>query len=226
MKKRVLALVLPMLLCGCGADRTETTSSEPTGSVEETEVTSETAASLVDEYICGLPEIAFNFETEETFLASEFCEKMLHEGVVPHVLTYDPAKYELKKILADASFYEYQFLNKENGVGVSCTVSYYIQEIGLFDLYSGIPLHDRENDVRTTVDKDGETYDVYIAKSDYSETGRYTLQYLPLHDFSLSIRSDASTPEEALAYIHEFDLVPVEEGTVATEVSVESDTAS
>ena len=85
---------------------------------------------------------------------------------------------------------------------------------------------DTSGDSIVTVEKDGVNYDVYVSKTILVDYDEYSIAYIPFEGYILDIHPRVSTPEEALAYIHEFDLVPVEEGTVATEVSVESDTAS
>ncbi|MBE6826090.1 MAG: hypothetical protein E7511_04305 [Ruminococcus sp.] len=205
MKKRVLALVLPMMLCGCSAEAAvESKSTEPVMHVN------------IDDTI--------PYQDVPAFLASDFCKEMRESGYTVYVPEFDAEKYDFVKVESHRSFYNFFFDEKGTSKRINYQITYNTFEKTVEE-FTGNVL-DTSGDIFTTVEKDGVEYDVYIPKTPYMTETEYNLQYIPFEKYHVYILCKTSTPEEALAYIHDFDLVPVEEGTVATEVSVESDTAS
>ncbi|MBQ7003520.1 MAG: hypothetical protein IJN57_06090 [Oscillospiraceae bacterium] len=226
MKKRIYVLALTMLLCGCGANRTdlkemETTTLNPTIASVETTETPETATNKI--YDVEL-KTSTEYGSFEGFLRSDFCKKMRQDGFTVYALSYDEERFTGKGVTSDACFYKMGFRDALSEKGVICTITYNAYQKTAEELHKN--KWDTSGDSIVTVEKDGVNYDVYVSKTILVDYDEYSIIYIPFEGYTLSIRASASTPEEALAYIHEFDLVPVEEGTVATEVSVESDTAS
>ena len=226
MKKRIYVLALTMLLCGCGANRTdlkerETTALNPTIASVETTDTQETTAN----YIC---EVDLNRSVEygsfEGFLRSDFCKEMRENGYTPYAISYDEERYELKGVRSDPGFYVMGFRDKYNpdGKGVSCTILYNAPEKTASELSRN--KWDTSGDSIVTVEKDGVNYDVYVSKAILVDYDEYSIVYIPFEGYTLSIRASASTPEEALAYIHEFDLVPVTAEGEITETTAAQET--
>ncbi|MBQ7003523.1 MAG: hypothetical protein IJN57_06105 [Oscillospiraceae bacterium] len=214
MKKRIYVLALIMLLCGCGSqqvppEETVLTTTQPEKIVE----TQDTETTPLETVL----EVDLNTTTKygdfEGFLKSDFCKEMRENGYAPYAISYDEERYELKGVTADGCFYSMGFRNKQGGKGVYCAISFGSYET-VDDLTANV--WDTSGDSFATVDKNGVSYDVYIAKTPYIDYDVYAISYIPFSGYKMYIHADASTPEEALAYIHEFDLVPVTaEGEIA-----------
>ncbi len=196
MKKiKYIGAALTLLLCGCGA-------SAENGIESTTE-------KVWPEYYVEVYN-GKDYGSESKFFSSDFVGQMRDEGYTPYRLSYDTERFEFYRIQSDATFYEYRLKDKANGNDVTCTVAYHVEYLKHpSDAFANADLTDQ--DVVTTVEKDGASYEVYISKKPFVDYEAYNIVYLPFEGYKVSIYADASTPEEALAYIHEFDLVPVEE---------------
>ncbi len=148
------------------------------------------------------------YDMVSAFLASSFCGKMREEGFTTYLLAYDDERFELMGMWSDANFYVYNLWDTVTNESLHCTISYntYMTEIGQMDDNLRVPI----DQVFTTAEKDGVTYDVYVASGAFEETPCYSVSYLPMEKYALSIRTSESTPEEALNYFHAFNLVPME----------------
>ncbi len=168
------------------------------------ETTEETKESVSSMEIARIVE----YDTVDEFLASDFCKKMKEDGFTPYILSYDEERFELKGMHSDASFYVFGFHDKEKDQGVSCTLMYntYMTDVEQMMDNIRVPVEH----VFTTVEKDGVSYEVYAGDAPFDEWVLYNMGYLPFEKWRMSINSDSPTPEEAIAYIHEFDLVPAE----------------
>ncbi|MBE6826091.1 MAG: hypothetical protein E7511_04310 [Ruminococcus sp.] len=217
MKKRIYVLALTMLLCGCGSqqvppEETVLTTTQP----EEIVETKNTESTPLETVL----EVDLNTTTQygsfEGFLRSDFCKKMQQDGFTTYALSYDKERFVERGMMSDASFYTMGFNDKNNpeGRGVVCTITYNAYEKTAEELAGN--KWDTSGDSIVTVEKDGVKYDVYVSKTILVDYDEYSIIYIPFEGYTLSIRASASTPEEALAYIHEFDLVPVTaEGEIA-----------
>lgn len=193
-KLLVLLMCMSLFLCGCSA-LTDGGSS----AVKET----------FPEYYAD-EETRVRYENESEFLDSDFCDEMKQNGYTIYQLSYDEERYELLGMLSDRNLYKYQLTDKETGAEVDYSICY---NVGYLEHPSDAFANadDTSKDVSTTVEKDGQGYDVYISRTPYVEEDEYGIVYLPFEDYKVSIYADAPTPEDALAYIHDFDLVPAEE---------------
>ncbi len=201
--KRLIAIcLLTCMITGCGV-------AEENKSEQMVETVQNTVSDTEEEIICALPDTTVYYDSEQAFLASDFCYEMQQKGYEPYLLSYDKERFEFCQMWSDASFYVYALIDKNNGAGVDYTITYETHERTASELNQNTA--DKSGDSIVTVEKDGSSFDVYIAKSPYIDYDQYSIQYLPFTAYRVSIHARASTPEEALAYIHEFDLVPVEE---------------
>ncbi len=205
--------LIAVMLCGCGA----ATKKEDKTTSKATEISESQEMSLSDEMIVEDmvdEDTKLWYDTDEEFLSSVFCADMRQDGYVPCLLSYDKEHYELDKISSSAHTYVFYLLDKTLNVGVHYSISYDVYERTASELCANKTQKDEDSIV--SVDKDGVSYDVYISKTPYIDYDQYGILFLPSDGYKVSIYADASTPEEALAYIYEFDLVPVtEEGEIA-----------
>ncbi len=226
MKKRtyLFSLILAFCCCGCNQNPTEPEETDAS-TAQATEVPTEQVTEIPTETPTTPPTSApeeetteyiedvdlartVEYDTVDEFLASDFCKKMKEDGFTPYVLAYDEERFELKGMHSDASFYVFGFHDKEKDQGVSCTIMYntYMTDIEQMMDNIRVPVEH----VFTTVEKDGVSYEVYAGDAPFDEWVLYNMGYLPFEKWQMSIKSDSPTPEEAIAYIHEFDLVPAE----------------
>ena len=226
MKKHIYVLALTMLLCGCVSqqvppEETVLTTTQP----EEIVETQDTETTPLETVLEVDLKTGMQYGDFKGFLRSDFYKKMQQDGFTTYALSYDKDRFVERGMSSDACFYTMGFddKNKPDGWGVVCTITYNAYEKTAEELAGN--KWDTSGDSIVTVEKDGVNYDVYISKTPLVDYDEYSIAYIPFEGYTLDIHASASTPEEALAYIHEFDLVPVEEGTVTTEVTVESDTA-
>ncbi|MBQ7013730.1 MAG: hypothetical protein IJN11_07445 [Oscillospiraceae bacterium] len=216
MKKQAFVLALAMLLCGCSANQTkpkemETTTLNPTIASVETTETPETATNKI--YDVEL-KTSTEYGSFEGFLRSDLCKKMQQDGFTVYALSYDEERFTGKGVTADACFYMMGIRDALTEKGVICSITYnsYVKTAEELSRNAW----DTSGDSIVTVEKDGVNYDVYISKTPYVDYDEYSIAYIPFEGYILDIHPRASTPEEALAYIHEFDLVPVTaEGEIA-----------
>ncbi len=215
MKKRIYVLALTMLLCGCGSqqvppEETVLTTTQP----EEIVETQDTETTPLETVL----EVDLNTTTKygsfEGFLRSDFCKKMQQDGFTVYALSYDEERFTGKGVTSDACFYMMGIRDALTEKGVICSITYnsYVKTAEELSRNAW----DTSGDSIVTVEKDGVNYDVYISKTPYVDYDEYSIAYIPFEGYILDIHPRASTPEEALAYIHEFDLVPVTaEGEIA-----------
>ncbi len=214
MKKYLSIVMFCVLLTGCGA-------AEETLVKKEMNMQSAASDSEQDKIVCALPETTIYYDSEAAFLASDFCAEMQQKGYTPYLLSYDEERYEFCQMWSDASFYVYSLIDKTEDEGVTYTISYETYERTATELNQNKA--DKSGDSIVTVEKDGMSYDVYISKSPYIDYDRYSIQYLPFMEYKVSIHAGATTPEAALAYIHEFDLVPaVAQESTSEEIPAET----
>ena len=212
MKKRIYVLALTMLLCGCGSqqvppEETVLTTTRP----EEIVETQDTEATTLETVL----EVDLNTTTQygsfEGFLRSDFCKKMQQDGFTTYALSYNKERFVDRGVTSDACFYMMGLEDRNNPDrwNVICTITYDSYVKTAEELAGN--KWDTSGDSIVTVEKDGVNYDVYISKTPLVDYDEYSIAYIPFEGYTLDIHASASTPEEALAYIHEFDLVPVEE---------------
>ena len=135
MKKRIYVLALTMLLCGCGANRTdlkemETTTLNPTIASVETTETPETATNKI--YDVEL-KTSTEYGSFEGFLRSDFCKKMRQDGFTVYALSYDEERFTGKGVTSDACFYKMGFRDALSEKGVICTITYNAYHLQIHD---------------------------------------------------------------------------------------------
>lgn len=194
-KMLVLLMCMSLLLCGCS----EFTDGGGSSAVKET----------FPEYYAD-EETRIRYGSESEFLTSDFCDRMKRDGYTVYLLSCNEEQYEFQEIVSDGSFYKYILADKETGAELECSLSYHVEYLKHpSDAFANAD--DTSKDSLTTVEKDGREYDVYISRTPYVEEDEYGIVYLPFDGYKMSIYAGASTPEDALAYIHDFDLVPADE---------------
>lgn len=200
--KRMLALLMcmPLMLCGCSTQENEIT---------PTEQVSTTSAQTEKVYLNEVRTI--EYQTIHEFLESEFCQTMQSEGFAVYLPSYDAAQYELRRITSDAAFYEFSFVETATGKYVVYGVLYRTC-FKSADEFAQLYPDTADENILTSVEKDSVLQDAYIVKTQLTEDSCcYNLSYLPMEGYEVYIGSNSSTPEDALAYIHDFDLVPADE---------------
>lgn len=181
--KRFSFILLPsLLLCGCSQQSEETVH--------------------IDE------DLTITYSDVDEFLASDFCDTMKEDGFTVYLPSFDTEKYTISRIISSNELYWFVLKNTENDQGIIYQISYDCYEQTVDQLSDN--KMDKSGDIITTAEKNGITYDVYLSKTLYVDWDEYNLIYLPFEDYSVYIGSDSPTPEAALSYIHDFDLVPAE----------------
>ncbi len=229
MKKQayLFALILAFCCCGCNQNpaepeeteaptthateapteqATEAPTPEPTTAPDAPEETPEETQKSVSSM--DIARTVYYDDVDE-FLSSDFCHTMQSAGYTPYVLSYDTEKYELSHIRCDSRFYEFSLLEKENGGSIIYCVTYdaYFKNV---EEIAALYVDEPEKNLITSVEKDGSVFDVHVSRIPSPDVSHYNLSYLPFEGYMVYIGSDSPTPEEAIAYIHEFDLVPAE----------------
>lgn len=194
--KKIFAVLMCMslFLCGCGTQENEITPTEQ-GSTEK----------IFDNEVRTI-----EYQTIPEFLESEFCQTMQSEGFAVYLPSYDAAQYELRRITSDAAFYEFSFIETATEKGVVYSVLYNTH-FRSADEFAELYPDTADENILTSVEKDGVSQDVYIVKTPYTEDASYNLSYLPMEGYEVYIGSNSATPEDALTYIHDFDLEPAAE---------------
>ncbi len=206
MKKQayLFALILAFCCCGCS----ETPSFPEASAQKELETQAPVDLGLAGGTYCVDLDTTVYYDSVSEFLDSEFCENMKESGFAPYLLSYDESRYELRRMRSDGKFYDFQLKDTVNDLSITCSIKYSGTYHEIEDLY--------ENTVQaieptiTAVDKDGVTYDVAVQQVPFDPEIKYNITYIPMDGYTLYIGTDSPTPEEAIAYIHEFDLVAAE----------------
>ncbi len=190
----VFALILALCCCGCS---------------ETPEEPAETEPSTTENIIFCAETPSLSFDSLEAFLASEACAQMRNNGYIPYVPTYDAEVYEVLSVRLINDTYEIGFRhiteNKRVLYCVTCN-SIFEKAEDFAEIYRDAP----EKNVILTTEKDGVVYEGYVMHTPFQEELVYNLHYIPIAGYDVYIHSDSPTPEEAIAYIHEFDLVAAE----------------
>lgn len=198
MKKLIYALTLTVMLCGCG-------NSEST-SVSEKNMVSD---AVVVEGCSGEEDRRITYDSLDEFRGSTFYRTMKESGYTPYMLQYDEERYTFERMVSDAGFYIFCLKDSLTDKAVQCTITYDTYVTEMSQLQEIFPY---EKNILTTVERDGEVYDVYLVTSPYDEVENYSLSYLPYMGYEVSIRvGNNSSADEILAYFNEFTLVPDEE---------------
>lgn len=194
MKRYLIISMFSLFLCGCSS--TAATENQPTE--ESTE-----------------PELIYNmsphqqYDSIAEFLASDSYTQITNKGYTVYLPTWDEEKYHFTGIASDSSYYEL-YLHDEAAEETIVFNMIYGDFPKTIDQIAEIFETGGEEDTVMTAEKDGVTYEVYLNKKLNQESTEYSLHYLPTEGGYITIDTEKSTPEEALSYIHEFDLVPAE----------------
>ncbi len=196
MKRTLLISLLTLLLCcGCNQKPTESAETEP--------------ATTENGIICEDVNLMQEFDSLEAFISSDLYAQMQNEEYKPYVPDYAAAGYEVTGVRALHDVYEISLYHAEKDkrilYSVTCNSIFETTE-DLAQLYQNEP----EKNVILTTEKDGVVYEGYVMHTPFQEELVYNLHYIPMDGYDVYIHSDSPTPEEAIAYIHEFDLVPAE----------------
>lgn len=185
-----LLLALSVLLCGCGKEVSAPDSSSVSG-----------IQACVDNTVY--------YTTVSEFLESDFCDTMKEKGFTPYLLSYDESRYEFSRMSSDADFYEFHLMDTETDSSIIITITYdsYFETAEDF----AVNKTTTDGDIITTVEKDGQTYDVYISKMPYTPDTCYSIGYIPFPDYKLSLHSNRATPEAVLEDFQAFTLITQEE---------------
>ena len=198
MKKLICALTLTVMLCGCG-------NSEST-SVSEKNMVSD---AVVVEGCSGDEDRRITYDSLDEFRGSTFYRTMKESGYTPYMLQYDEERYTFERIVSDAKFYEYYLLDNIAEKVVCYEIQYDSYKVNVEQFGENAPT---ERNIKTTAERDGQVYDVYLSTSAYTDEVNYYLNYLPFEHYEVSFSvGNNSTADEILAYFNEFTLVPDEE---------------
>ncbi len=199
MKKRLLISILTLcFLAGCG--QTESQNSN----IEQVQTTNPE-----DEVICELVDEFETFSTESEFYNSAACERLKGSGIEIYKLQYDTERYSLHQVNSNVCFYTYCMNDNLNDIAVNIEILFDPTISSVTEL---LAIYDNESDFVTRAEKDGIEYDVYLASSKYRDEPKYSLNYMPFENYSVSIYATKSeTPEKILEYFDDFELVEVQE---------------
>ncbi len=195
MKKRTYLFALILVFCCCGCSRNAET--------ETKETTEPTGFKM---YVNA--DTSERYDDVSGFLASEFCASVEKQGFTVYLPSYDTEKYTLEQIRVTGNVYTFYLYEASTEKRLSYGITYdapFKSETERQAYYQ-----ETEHDVITSVDKNGTAQEVYVHKMPFTVTDVYNLSYLPFDGYDVYINSDSPTPDEAIAYIHEFDLVPAE----------------
>lgn len=194
MKKYSIIPMLSLFLCGCSST-----------TAMEVQPTTESAEQELFYNISSHQQ----FDSVAEFLASDSYTRITDEGYTVYIPTWDEEKYRFTGMASDSDYYELYFHEEATEETIVFNMIYggYPNNI---DQIAEIFEAGSEEDTVMTAEKDDVTYEIYLNKKSHQEGVEYSLHYLPTEGGYISIDTEKSTPEAALAYIHEFTLVPAE----------------